>query len=1199
MSFAEAQAQLYQLREQYHRGTLPLEQYIEAVNALRVADSRGVWWQPNPYGDDWLYWNGSDWLSGTPEITPAAIIPQTASVPHVEAKPTEPLQTATPETTSNPPQSQFVDTENFTNVARQLPTAQRPESWWNTLSILGGGACGYLWFVYSSVRGMPKFRFMSLTESPLDFIPALLLLLVPIFFLLKRKATAALMNRIGRSGPGKMIGVVTAGAGGIWIITKLPIFSETEGLDLLTPLLMLALPIVIVAFRTPLDRLLKPVHALVRWMPPLLRMGIGMAIPFLTANILYQQHIIEYSLLHWNLVIGTLLSYALVRTPRDSNMSTPTTMPTQVGLFLMSVVVIAFAAHNALAHDFLKDPFNLNDGLRTDGFATLIAGIATTTVSMLINGVEVARVLLQARTPLKEGEEAQHRQFTVQVRTVDVKGNQSTQLGTGDEGAIYFYAYCTDEKGRFPAGESTIQFVEQAPSSGVTVQDLAIQHGERCAVVTAVPTPRGGGSLPATVTVIVSAGDDGLIQVPVVLSLQQSLHLTAEMVNGNRTRSKQRDYSVFDAWENKEEHSWNPGELVVFFRSPDSDEPAYPGFKPIFEFLPSVPDYLDIPPLVTDDNLTWRTHPKLKPDVKIPPDWLNEDGVIVIRIRCLNMPAQPAISAPGGTGIAASAGSAADLATMGYYLAPILELRYKFDTEPNQTRSYLGVALKPDQFITDGIDELGITYYLHNGGDRDELSVAPGYTLEAIEFTLSDLQKEKFTLNEDITFNQPGQKRFTLISASPLLYTDEIISDSSLSPFTYTAKADVQPDNLPKIGPPIELKTDTTTAPGYIFLKLWVVPGTKPGTSEASCYACMAPDSLLALQGLPLMLAVENVGIGSLDLTGPEQIPTNQSGLSAWVLHYSGLTWDNYSMAGFTVKCGVPIGQNPPQEATEVLFNLGNNVSHLVTDFFGQQSALNLNNPLFSLEGTSRWRKVGDYLVPDELSGPACNIASIILTAKNGTEPVQLNPYICGNYSSRIYRWMLERRFGTNVNVDPDTLCRMNGIDLNEYSMWCLGPITHHFAGFYLSGTGSMQDPRFIDPWWRQDWSKAKYQQLDGLYTINGERLALAICVASLVVLAVLVQALCMAVGLPVSPTTVFILQMLRGGTLITAVESLTVTSYGEAAGDFENGQYKVLFRASAHYKDRTLRRWDRDAVEEFFRNQFPEVPPITGHRTW
>ncbi len=767
---------------------------------------------------------------------------------------------------------------------------------------------------------------------------------------------------------------------------------------------------------------------------------------------------------------------------------------------------------------------------------------------------------------------------------------------------IYIYAYCTDENGRFPAGDSTIKFTDQAPSPGVTVEDLGTQYGERCAIVTAFPPERG--ALPPTVTVIVSAGNDGLIQAPVTLTLQQVLWLVIEMVNGNRTPSKQKDFPVFDAWEHKEEHSWNPGELVVHFRGLDSEEPVYPGFMPLYEIFPSIPDYLDIPPLVTDDNLTWRTHPKLKPSVKIPPDWLNKDGVIIIKIRCTNMPKEIMAvlsgAGEGATGVAGAAGSA-DIATMGYYLAPILELRYRLDTDANQTRSYLGVTLKSDQFVTDSIDELGIIYYVHNSADSDIMSVATEYDIEDIEFTLTDEQKKKFTLNEDATFQHPGQKRYTMRATTTILYTDEIISDSSLSPCEFSTRAEIQPNNnMPKFVPPLELTVDTTVIHGYIYLKLWVVPGKNTGTSEASCYACMAPNSSAALIGLPLTLAVENVGIGGLALSDPEQQMTNATGLSSWVLQYSGLTWENYNMAGFTVKCGIPDGQNPPLVATEVIFNISNNVSSLVRDIFTYQDnpALNLNNPLCSLEGISNWRKAADYVIPDVLSGPSINIASLVLTAKINVEPQELTPYICGNYSTRIYEWMLTRRFGRIISVDPDTLLCMNGIDLNEYSMWSLGPITHHFAGFHLSGADPMEDPRFIDPWWRQDWKKKEYLTLDGMMTINSERLCVGIMVGSIVVVAVMVSALCMALAFAVSSG--FVLILLRTGAVSALVEMLTVRVYGVDKGDFEDdGSYMIMFRKFAYYHDKTPRRWDRDAVEEFFRGQFPEVPPITGYRTW
>ena len=84
------------------------------------------------------------------------------------------------------------------------------------------------------------------------------------------------------------------------------------------------------------------------------------------------------------------------------------------------------------------------------------------------------------------------------------------------------------------------------------------------------------------------------------------------------------------------------------------------------------------------------------------------------------------------------------------------------------------------------------------------------------------------------------------------------------------------------------------------------------------------------------------------------------------------------------------------------------------------------------------------------------------------------DPYVCQQMRGRIFNWLSNRRNGATgestkeQQLDPDLMSRMNGIEIGQYKMW---PI-HVFAGFHLSGTKPDADPKFIDPWWRQEWGE-------------------------------------------------------------------------------------------------------------------------------
>lgn len=86
--------------------------------------------------------------------------------------------------------------------------------------------------------------------------------------------------------------------------------------DYITSLIMIAVPIVLVILRKPLDRLLAKLNPIRQKIPRLLIIGIGIAVPYLTATYLYDtQGLREYSYIRWTAFLGPLLSYLIIRTP--------------------------------------------------------------------------------------------------------------------------------------------------------------------------------------------------------------------------------------------------------------------------------------------------------------------------------------------------------------------------------------------------------------------------------------------------------------------------------------------------------------------------------------------------------------------------------------------------------------------------------------------------------------------------------------------------------------------------------------------------------------------------------------------------------------------------------------------------------------------------------------------------------------------
>ncbi|MDD1684956.1 MAG: hypothetical protein LUQ19_03585, partial [Methanoregula sp.] len=183
-----------------------------------------------------------------------------------------------------------------------------------------------------------------------------------------------------------------------------------EGFDWLSSLLMIAIPVILVWFRPNIDQMLMPLQPTRKKIPRILLIGLGIAIPFLTAWVLYNViHITQYSLMHANLVIGTLAAYVITRNP-----AVPATRKPEPGRAVQAVVMIictilfmTVLAVPVLADDCTRDPLNARDCLRTGGFAEAMAGLIAAILSGLVNGPAILQGLLQGGSGGEETEEGE------------------------------------------------------------------------------------------------------------------------------------------------------------------------------------------------------------------------------------------------------------------------------------------------------------------------------------------------------------------------------------------------------------------------------------------------------------------------------------------------------------------------------------------------------------------------------------------------------------------------------------------------------------------------------------------------------------------------------------------------------------------------------------------------------------------------
>lgn len=91
MDFKTAEEKFQELQARIRRGeALSEDQYQEELAKLMVQDESGIFWSLEPGTGRWLYFNGTEWVPGTPpkKETPAERYTPVAAVPPVERGPT-------------------------------------------------------------------------------------------------------------------------------------------------------------------------------------------------------------------------------------------------------------------------------------------------------------------------------------------------------------------------------------------------------------------------------------------------------------------------------------------------------------------------------------------------------------------------------------------------------------------------------------------------------------------------------------------------------------------------------------------------------------------------------------------------------------------------------------------------------------------------------------------------------------------------------------------------------------------------------------------------------------------------------------------------------------------------------------------------------------------------------------------------------
>ena len=420
-------------------------------------------------------------------------------------------------------------------------------------------------------------------------------------------------------------------------------------------------------------------------------------------------------------------------------------------------------------------------------------------------------------------------------------------------------------------------------------------------------------------------------------------------------------------------------------------------------------------------------------------------------------------------------------------------------------REYSGLRLKPDEVLADGRDEVGIGAFLVRSDLTDDFERAYDHPLDLRQppqTALKGISSRYYLLEAEEGQDDSHRYAGRLKAKEVVLY--ESPEHRLEAQVTLSLNAQRYP-NYQQVGQAMQ---KIAVLPLEIYLKLWVLPGSQVGTSNAGAFLYV-PAKKSPLIGTELTLDILSSGA---TLTADQPVkPTDGLGLARWTLTYSGLTWKTYAQASFTVRCGLP---NPDggYKGTQVRIDIQHNVQQLLGDLQDQRNSatLHLENPDFRT-GSGFLATVGDYCFPDFLSGPVVNISNFF-TGKHGD-------YVCSELRDRINVWMRNRRFAIG-DFDEKMLTSMNGIEIGQYSMWLLGPINHNFAGIFLSNqnVSPTYDPRFTDPWWWQDWSSPARRTPEGLSTKASE---LTLQASTFMSTGVLFTLVCLLIGWVAGPVAV------------------------------------------------------------------------------
>ncbi|HEY9068957.1 MAG TPA: hypothetical protein VIV61_01800 [Candidatus Ozemobacteraceae bacterium] len=747
---------------------------------------------------------------------------------------------------------------------------------------------------------------------------------------------------------------------------------------------------------------------------------------------------------------------------------------------------------------------------------------------------------------------------------------------------------------RYPATEAVISLAFQPPIPALSVTPDAGTGQLRCEI-TLDRLPESG-TLATTLVVTARAG---------AATTSASVRIGLGMQLGAWASGLAEAEVVFD----KVRHMWVLPPITAFFLDSRGAQARPPG-----------PWRFQDPPVVADREILeietvsgtlagmdqGTIALRLRPDVDLLRDatlqpWLLGDGRVNLEIRAETQEELPRCFS----------------ARVTLRFRPTVERcawSYHGAIENRGERPYRGLTLAQLELAADGADILHLAVAFRRT-DAPETPLEPAEYVELERIELEGGDAAQFALEPDRSVPPlPGRGTWKIESLRPLLYTKERAERSLIARLTARLRPEAR--NVRLLPDPADIPLE----PRAIALTPWVVAGQRPGTADAVALVCLPPHIKRAMSGVPVTVRVENLGHGSLrPLTG-DAVRTGPDGLTGkCVLRYEGLSWANVSDARFRVKFGIPDRHGTIHEAVFTDVDVGRNLMNMLTELETEagNGELEFENPLFDRNsaqfmGDTSWKMFGT--LPEIFRGPAQNMLNMMFekTALGtpaaiaaSTEECQAlagltGRFVCGSYRARIRAWLERRRFGsprgdeTPIPFVPERMARYNGIEIGEYTMGMLATWPHLFAGIYLAGMSPAQDPRFIDPWWRQTWTNAG-SGLRCLFTAADEVERLGMVAESLMLIASVAAKVGTGLAGAVAGTAVASLtKWLLGSGLVTLVQ--TGIGYGTIGEDTSNN---VIVRDGGDelYSGYTA-TWPQKALQHLTSVK-PQVKPCESVSAW